>query len=71
MANNHVDYLPFKILYAKRQSLKLVVFFVALNCICLSFMQIHALFYFHYILYSGLLIFRCQNVATLTLSYFE
>lgn len=38
--------------------------FVVLNFICLSFMQIHAIFYFNYINYSGLLIFRCQNVAT-------
>ena len=45
-------------------SLKLGVPFVVINCICLSFMQIHAIFYFNYINYSGLLIFRCQNVAT-------
>ena len=43
---------------------KLGVSFVVLNYICLSFMQIHAAFYFNYINYSGLLIFRCQNVAT-------
>ena len=42
---------------------ELGVFFVALNYICLSFMQIHAIFYFNYIIYSGLLIFCCQNVA--------
>ena len=45
-------------------SLKLGVPFVVINCICLSFMQIHAIFYFNYINYSGLLIFCCQNVAT-------
>lgn len=44
--------------------LKLGVFFVVLNCICLIFMRIHAIFYFNYIIYSGLLIFCCQNVAT-------
>ena len=50
--------------------LELGVFFVALNCICLSFVQIHALFYFNYIIYYGLLIFCCQNVATLLFSCF-
>ena len=45
--------------------LKLGVFFVVLNYICLSFMQIHAYFYINYIIYNGLLIFCCQNVATL------
>ena len=39
------------------------VFFVVLNYIYLSFMQIHTIFYFNYINYSGLLIFCCQNVA--------
>lgn len=29
-----------------------------------SSMQIHTVFYFNYIIYSGLLIFRCHNVAT-------
>ena len=43
---------------------KLGVSFATLNYIYLSFMQIHAAFYFNYINYSGLLIFRCQNVAT-------
>ena len=42
---------------------ELGVFFAVLNCICLSIMQIHAYFYFNYIIYSGLLIFCCQNVA--------
>ena len=42
---------------------KLGVFFVVLNCIYLSFMQIHAEFYFNYIIYFALLIFCCQNVA--------
>ncbi len=45
-------------------SLELGVFFIALNYICLSFMQIHAHFYINYIIYYGLLIFCCQNVAT-------
>jgi hypothetical protein len=40
------------------------VFFVVLNFICLSFIQIHACFYINYIIYYGLLIFCCQNVAT-------
>ena len=40
------------------------MFFVIINCICLIFMLIHAVFYFNYIIYSGLLIFCCQNVAT-------
>ena len=39
------------------------VFFVVINFICLSFMQIHAHFYINYIIYYGLLIFCCQNVA--------
>ena len=43
---------------------KLGVSFVVINYICLSFIQIHAAFYFDYINYSGLLIFCCQNVAT-------
>lgn len=45
-------------------SLELGVSFVVINYICLSFIQIHAAFYFDYINYSGLLIFCCQNVAT-------
>ena len=44
--------------------LELGVSLVVINCICLSFMQIHTDFYFDYIIYSGLLIFCCQNVAT-------
>ncbi len=43
--------------------LALGVFIVIDNCIWLSFMQIHAYFYFYYIIYYGLLIFCCQNVA--------
>ncbi len=43
--------------------LELGVFFVVINCFCLSFMQIHAHFYINYIIYNGLLIFCCQNVA--------
>lgn len=45
-------------------SLELGVFFVILNYIYLVFPPIHAVFYFNYIHYSGLLIFCCQNVAT-------
>lgn len=43
------------------------VSFVALNYINLSLMQIHTVFYFNYIIYSGLLVFCCQNVATFLL----
>jgi hypothetical protein len=43
---------------------QLGVFFVALNYFYLSFMQIHTHFYINYIIYYGLLIFCCQNVAT-------
>ncbi len=43
---------------------ELGVFFIVLNYICLSFIQIHAHFYINYIIYYGLLIFCCQNVAT-------
>ena len=43
---------------------ELGVSFAVLNYIYLSFMQIHATFYFNYINYSCLLIFCCQNVAT-------
>ena len=50
---------------------KLGVSFVVLNYICLSFMQIHATFYFNYINYSGLLIFCCQNVVTDMIKYFQ
>lgn len=49
---------------------KLGVFFAILNCIYLSFIQIHVVFYFNYIIYSSLLIFRCQNVARLYYSKF-
>lgn len=45
-------------------SLKFGVFFVDINYIYLSFMQIHAAFYFNYIIYFALLIFCCQDVAT-------
>ena len=44
--------------------LKLGVFFIVINCICLSFMQIHTDFYSNYIIYFALLIFCCQDVAT-------
>ena len=43
------------------------VSFIVLNYISLGFMQIHTDFYFNYIIYSGLLIFCCQNVATFLL----
>ena len=46
---------------------ELGVSFVALNYINLSLMQIHTVFYFNYIIYSGLLVFCCQNVATFLL----
>jgi len=46
------------------RSFELGVFFVVVNFICLSFMYIHAFFYIKYIIYNGLLIFCCQNVAT-------
>ncbi len=49
-------------------SLELGVFFVVANYICLSFVQIHAVFHFNYINYSGLLIFCCQNITTHLLS---
>ena len=48
--------------------LELSVSLATLNCFCLSFMQIHASFYFNYIIYYGLLIFCCQNVAKLTVN---
>ena len=48
-------------------STMLGVSFAIINYICLSFMQIHTVFYFNYINYSGLLIFCCQYVATLLL----
>lgn len=43
--------------------LELGVPFVVLNYIYLSSMQMHTVFYFNYINYSGLLIFCCQSVA--------
>ena len=42
---------------------KLGVSFAIINYICLSFIQIHAIFYFNYIIYSDLLIFCYQNAA--------
>ena len=41
----------------------IVVFFVSLNHFHLSLMQIPTYFYINYIIYYGLLIFCCQNVA--------
>ena len=64
MAGYLIDPLPYLIAYTKLISLELGVFFVVLNYICLSFMQIHAHFYINYIIYYGLLIFCCQNIAT-------
>lgn len=57
-----MDYLLYKINNII-SSLKLGVSLIILNCIYLSFLQIYAAFYFNYINYSGLLIFRCHNVA--------
>ena len=71
MAGYLIDHLPYLIAYTKLISLELGVFFVVLNCICLSFMQIHAHFHINYIIYYGLLIFRCQNVAALIYLYNE
>ena len=66
MADNLIDYLPYKIFRTNFSVIlfPLGVFFVVFNYICLSFMQIHAHFYINYIIYYGLLIFCCQNVAT-------
>ena len=63
MAGHLIDHLPYLIAYTKLISLELGVFLVAINHICLSFIQIHAYFYINYIIYYGLLIFCCQNVA--------
>ena len=46
--------------------LKLGVFFVIVNYIRLGFMQIHTIFHFNYIIYSGLLIFCCHYVAAIS-----
>ncbi len=71
MAGYLIDLLPYLIAYTKLISLELGVSFVILNCIYLSFMQIHACFYINYIIYYGLLIFCCQNVAAFTYLYNE
>ena len=42
---------------------KLGVPFIVIKYICLSFVQIHTIYYFNYITYSALLIFCCQYVA--------
>ena len=63
MADIHINYLPSKILYVKNRLLKLGVPLVVINCNYLSFVQIHAHFCINYIIYYGLLIFCCQNVA--------
>lgn len=42
---------------------ELGVSFAIINYICLSFVQIHTVFYFNYIICYGLLIFCCQYVA--------
>ena len=52
-------------------SLELGVFFVVINYFCLSLYKILTYFNFNYIIYSGLLIFCCQNVATFTYLYNE
>lgn len=44
---------------------KLGVPFIVIKYICLSFVQIHTIYYFNYITYSALLIFCCQYVAVL------
>lgn len=49
MAGYLIDHLPYLIAYTKLISLELGVFFVVLNYFCLSFVQIHAVFYFNYI----------------------
>ena len=48
----------------RKVQFELGVFFIVINCICLSFMQIHTDFYSNYIIYFALLIFCCQDVAT-------
>ena len=53
-----------KIYSSRKKSLELGVFFIVINYICLSSVQIYACFYFNYIIYYGLLIFCCQSVAT-------
>lgn len=63
MTGNLMDHLSHIITYITLKSLKLGVPFVVSNYIYLSFVQIHALFYFNYIIYSGLLVFCCQYVA--------
>lgn len=71
-AKRHIAMPEMPILSASPAScplLELGVFFVVINYICLSFMQIHAVIYFNYINYSGLLIFCCQNVATYPLTF--
>ena len=60
-----MDYLPFKTIHIKIFLLELGVSFVVINYICLSFLQIHAVLYFNYIIYSGLLIFYFQNVTAI------
>ena len=49
---------------AQLRLFELGVFIIVINYFCLSFMQIHTHFYINYIIYYGLLIFCCQNVAT-------
>lgn len=61
--NWHIKKSLYKGLLMFIELFTLGVSFAIINYICLSFMQIHATFYFNYINYSGLLIFCCQNVA--------
>lgn len=52
MADTQNKYLPFRIIYAKIILLKLGVFFVVSNYICLGFLQIHDRFSISDALYS-------------------
>ncbi len=51
--------------------LELGVLFAVISYFYLSFVQIHAHSYFNYIIYCGLLIFCCQNIAAFTYLYNE
>ena len=55
--------LILKAFQSKCPLFKFGAFFVVLKYICLISVQIYADFYFNYIIYSGLLILCCQNVA--------
>ena len=64
MTDKHEENLPFKIVYVKMFLLELGLSTGVIKYICLVFMDFHAVFYFYYIYYFDLLIFCCQNVAT-------